>query len=141
MSPEDTKRLQEATQDLGFGRPTGSPQTPSATSEATPEPAAGASAEVHAESQPNPARAPQPNKAKAVAAKAAATASRPSATPATGYKDAALKISVPDDLWNSLRMEALKRRVTVKFLVLEALAAKGYDVDLDAIPEDGRRLR
>ena len=38
-------------------------------------------------------------------------------------------------------MEAIKRRVTVKFLVLEALAAKGYDVDLDAIPEDGRRLR
>jgi hypothetical protein len=38
-------------------------------------------------------------------------------------------------------MAALKRRVTVKFLVLEALAAKGYAIDLDAIPEDGRRLR
>jgi hypothetical protein len=25
--------------------------------------------------------------------------------------------------------------------VLEALAAKGYNVDLSAVPEDGRRLR
>jgi hypothetical protein len=29
----------------------------------------------------------------------------------------------------------------VKYLVLEALAAKGYNVDLSAVPEDGRRIR
>ena len=39
------------------------------------------------------------------------------------------------------RQEALNRRVTVRYLVLEALAAKGYRVDLEAIPEDGRRIR
>lgn len=36
---------------------------------------------------------------------------------------------------------ALNRRVTVKHLVLEALAAKGYTVDLAAVPEHERRLR
>jgi hypothetical protein len=56
-------------------------------------------------------------------------------------KPAALKFDVPDELWDDLRMAAIRRRVTVKYLVLEALEAKGYAVDLAAIPEDGRRLR
>lgn len=56
-------------------------------------------------------------------------------------KGAALKFEVPDEIWTALRQEALNRRVTVKYLVLEALAAKGYSFDLTAIPEDGRRLR
>lgn len=127
MSPEDTKRLQEATQDLGFGRPTSTP-TP-------PAPAADPQivAPLGAPSLPTKTKLSIPPKkaAKPSVAKEAVST----------FKDAALKITVPDDLWNSLRMEALKRRVTVKFLVLEALAAKGYEVDLDAIPEDGRRLR
>lgn len=56
-------------------------------------------------------------------------------------KGAAIKFEVPDEVWTALRQEALNRRVTVKYLVLEALAAKGYSVDLSAVPEDGRRLR
>ena len=51
------------------------------------------------------------------------------------------KVAMPDETWNALRHEALNRRVTVKYLVMEALAAKGYDVDLSKIAEDGRRLR
>lgn len=84
--------------------------------------------------------APQP------AAKAAPTpVPAPAAEPKTGEgalrKPAALKFDVPDELWDDLRMAAIRRRVTVKYLVLEALEAKGYAVDLAAIPEDGRRLR
>ena len=62
-------------------------------------------------------------------------------TPVAPVKGVALKFEVPDEVWVALRQEALNRRVTVKYLVLEALAAKGYSVDLTAIPEDGRRLR
>lgn len=52
-----------------------------------------------------------------------------------------LKFDVPTDLWTALKIDAAKRRVTVRYLVLEALSKHGYDVDLDAIPEDGRRQR
>ncbi|MGE7157534.1 hypothetical protein ACQKJ1_27955 [Methylorubrum rhodesianum] len=48
---------------------------------------------------------------------------------------------MPEAVWTELRQAALNRRVTVKYLVLEALAAKGYKVDLNAVPEDGRRNR
>jgi hypothetical protein len=51
------------------------------------------------------------------------------------------KVEVPDPVWTALRQEALDRRVTVKYLILEALAAKGYAFDLSSIPKDGRRLR
>ena len=61
--------------------------------------------------------------------------------PVALVKGVALKFEVPDEVWVALRQEALNRRVTVKYLVMEALAAKGYSVDLSAIPEDGRRLR
>lgn len=62
-------------------------------------------------------------------------------SPLAPAKSAALKFEVPDEVWIALRQEALNRRVTVKYLVLEALAAKGYNVDLSVVPEDGRRIR
>src|SRR5215204_4065398 len=62
-------------------------------------------------------------------------------SPVAPTKGVALKFEVPDEVWVALRQEALNRRVTVKYLVLEALAAKGYKVDLSAVPEDGRRIR
>src|SRR4051812_20212027 len=62
-------------------------------------------------------------------------------SPIASTKGVALKFEVPDEVWVALRQEALNRRVTVKYLVLEALAAKGYKVDLSAVPEDGRRIR
>ncbi|CAN7634649.1 hypothetical protein LJR225_004905 [Phenylobacterium sp. LjRoot225] len=84
--------------------------------------------------------APQP-----VAKPAVTPVPAPSAEPKAGEaalrKPAALKFDVPDELWDDLRMAAIRRRVTVKYLVLEALEAKGYAVDLAGIPEDGRRLR
>jgi hypothetical protein len=66
---------------------------------------------------------------------------QPPKSPIAPSKSSALKFEVPDEVWLALRQEALNRRVTVKYLVLEALAAKGYNVDLAAVPEDGRRLR
>jgi hypothetical protein len=105
-SAAEAERLLEATQDLGFVRPT-APTRPA-----------------------DPQAAPTAAPAHAVAPR-----------PASPRKPPALKFDVPDDLWDELRMAALMRRVTVKYLVLEALEAKGYGVDLAAIPEDGRRLR
>ena len=62
-------------------------------------------------------------------------------SPLAPTKGTALKFEVPDEVWIALRQEALNRRVTVRYLVLEALAAKGYSVDLSTVPEDGRRIR
>jgi hypothetical protein len=59
--------------------------------------------------------------------------------PAT--RNAVLKFDIPEELWVSLRHEAVNRRATVKYLILEALSEKGYQVDLASIPEDGRRQR
>ncbi|NGM38600.1 hypothetical protein G4G93_32695 [Methylobacterium sp. DB0501] len=52
-----------------------------------------------------------------------------------------LRLEVPDLIWLALKMESAKRKVSVKYLVIEALAAKGYaeGLDLSLVPEDGRR--
>lgn len=74
--------------------------------------------------------------------KEAITATAPGPkSPLAPIKGIALKFEVPDEVWVALRQEALNRRVTVKYLVLEALAAKGYSIDLSSVPEDGRRIR
>jgi hypothetical protein len=74
-------------------------------------------------------------------AESVATIAQAPKNPVAHTKGTALKFEVPDEVWIALRQEALNRRVTVKYLVLEALAAKGYNVDLSAVPEDGRRIR
>jgi hypothetical protein len=119
ISPEDAQQLAVATSDLGFTRPSSAPE-------------ARAEEPLQPPTEPIPAVAP-----------AAPTAQEPKAplVPAATAKGTALKFEVPDTVWTALRQEALNRRVTVKYLVLEALAAKGYNVDLSAVPEDGRRLR
>ena len=62
--------------------------------------------------------------------------------PAAGRQDdALLKLKAPAALALALKHEALRRRVTVRFLVLEALAQAGYGFDFENIPEDGRRVR
>jgi len=113
-SVADAERLQEETRDLGFGRTAGS--TPVVAPADKP-------------------RAPTAPKAESSAAKRTLAAA-----PAT-KRGPSLKLDVPDEVWNELRFAALNRRVTVRFLVLEALAAKGYGIDLSATPEDGRRIR
>lgn len=125
-SPEQTRDLNAATADLGFGRTTSPPASEPASPEAAKEPSPAATPKAKG------AAAPQP-------------APRASLSPAAASEPArrspALKFDVPDAVWQALRHEALNRRVTVKYLVLEALADKGYQVDLSAVPEDGRRLR
>jgi hypothetical protein len=125
-TPEQTRELNAATADLGFGRTTSPPAS-------EPAPAKGAT---------KPSSAPTPKAKAAVASRPAPRAPLPSA-PALepARRSPALKFDVPDAVWQALRHEALNRRVTVKYLVLEALADKGYQVDLSAVPEDGRRLR
>jgi hypothetical protein len=113
ISPEDAQQLAVATSDLGFTRPSSAPE----------------------------ARAEEPPPAPVEPALAAGPAAQEPKTPIAPVKGTALKFEVPDQVWTALRQEALNRRVTVKYLVLEALAAKGYNVDLAAVPEDGRRLR
>ncbi|WP_457108805.1 hypothetical protein [Methylobacterium sp. P5_C11] len=115
ISPEDAQQLAVATSDLGFTRPSSAPEA------RAKEPAPPV--------EPVPVEVPSAQAPKAPLALAAIA------------KGTALKFEVPDLVWTALRQEALNRRVTVRYLVLEALAAKGYNVDLAAVPEDGRRLR
>ena len=127
-SPEQTRELNAATADLGFGRTTSPPASEPATAEVAPKPSPAATPKAKAAAASRPApRAPLP------------PAPAPASEPAR--RGPALKFDVPDAVWQALRHEALNRRVTVKYLVLEALADKGYQVDLSAVPEDGRRLR
>ena len=113
ISPEDAQQLAVATSDLGFTRPSSAPE----------------------------ARAEEPVPPPAEIVPTAVPVAQEPKTPIAPVKGTALKFEVPDPVWTALRQEALNRRVTVKYLVLEALAAKGYNVDLAAVPEDGRRLR
>lgn len=119
ITPEDAQQLAVATSDLGFTRPSFAPE---AQAEGLAMPLAEA---VPAATSIDPV-AQEPKSPFA---------------PVAPNKGTALKFEVPDQVWTALRQEALNRRVTVKYLVLEALAAKGYNVDLAAVPEDGRRLR
>ncbi len=130
MSPEQTRELAEATRDLGFGRTTSTP-TESPTEPETPTRQPQGAEPIAAKLAPRAARSlTKPEKAAPTPAAASAS-----------DKMATLKVAMPDDIWNALRLEALNRRVTVKYLVMEALAAKGYNIDLSQVAEDGRRLR
>lgn len=115
ISPEDAQLLAVATSDLGFTRPSSAPEAQAEEPAAPVSPVEPASVVIPTAQEPKSPLAP--------------------------IKGTALKFEVPDPVWTALRQEALNRRVTVKYLVLEALAAKGYNVDLAAVPEDGRRLR
>ena len=118
LSAADAARLSEAAADLGFTRPV-----------SVAEPAQGA---AKAEAGRPARRAP--------AARAAAPP-KPAAPEPNPGPMASLKIEVPDKAWVSLKLEAVRRRVTVRFLILEALARQGYEIDLAEVPQDGRRLR
>ena len=50
-------------------------------------------------------------------------------------------LSVPDYLFDELGMQAVKRRVTKRYLILEALAKTGFTVEPQDLEEDGRRRR
>jgi hypothetical protein len=133
-SPEQARELADATRDLGFSRTTSPPE---AEPSAQPAPTSPAKAE-HAVAEPAPA--PAPRAKRATGGKAPAPAEKPAAA-APSAKMATLKVAMADETWDTLRLEAIKRRVTVKYLVMEALAEKGYDIDLTKVAEDGRRIR
>jgi hypothetical protein len=50
-------------------------------------------------------------------------------------------LSVPDYLFDELGMQAVKRRVTKRYLILEALAKSGFAIEPQDLDEDGRRRR
>ena len=50
-------------------------------------------------------------------------------------------LSVPDYLFDELGMQAVKRRVTKRYLILEALAKTGFTIEPQDLEEDGRRRR
>jgi hypothetical protein len=128
VSPEQSRELADAARDLGFGRTTSAPDAePTPVAQAVPQAAPAASIMP----TPRPAKASAPAKAPQAAKAAAPTRDR----------KAALKIEMDDETWTGLRHEALNRRVTVKYLVMEALAEKGYAIDLTQVAEDGRRVR
>jgi hypothetical protein len=111
LTPEDTKRLIDASADLGFARAIREEVKVVAPPPPKPKPAL---------------QSPPPAKARsAVHADATQT----------------LRLDVPQALWTALKLESVHRRVTVKYLMLEALHKAGYAVDLENVPEDGRRLR
>lgn len=130
VSADLAAQLAGANADLGFTRASSAPE------ESAPAP----SMEKLA-FQPTPRPAP-----KALTQAPAATARRREPRPARQAKPTAsggaavLKLDIPEALWTTLRIEAVNRRITVKYLVLEALAKQGY-VDLAEFHEDGRRLR
>ncbi len=146
-TPDTTAALQEATRDLGFGRPTSArapdpapaPEAPEAASVAVeasaPKPAAISAAP--AAQAPNPAPKPRAPVAKSPRAEKAS----PAADAGSVRRAPSLRIEVDDALWDAIRLAAIKRRVSVKYLIYEALAAQGFEIDMNAIPEDGRRAR
>jgi hypothetical protein len=52
-----------------------------------------------------------------------------------------IQLVVPDYLFEELGVRAVRRRVTKRFLILEALAAGGYRIEPADMEEDGRRRR
>lgn len=60
-------------------------------------------------------------------------------TPLTPCKS--FNLSVPEYLFDELGLQAVKRRVTKRYLILEALAKAGYSLQPQDLEEDGRRRR
>lgn len=52
-----------------------------------------------------------------------------------------LQIKIPRYLMQQLARAAVERRVTKKFIILEALKTCGYQINIEDLQEDGRRDR
>jgi hypothetical protein len=50
-------------------------------------------------------------------------------------------LSVPEYLFDELGLQAVKRRVTKRYLIIEALDKAGFEVQPQDLEEDGRRRR
>jgi len=129
VSADVAAQLADANADLGFTRASSPP--PEAAPAMVETPAFQPAPRPAAKTAAAPAAAPRRRDARPI---------RPSKGASPSGSLAALKLDIPEALWTTLRIEAVKRRITVKYLVLEALAAQGY-LDLTEFQEDGRRLR
>jgi hypothetical protein len=52
-----------------------------------------------------------------------------------------MQLIVPDYLFEEMGLSAVRRRVTKRYLILEALQKAGYTIHADDLDEDGRRRR
>jgi hypothetical protein len=134
LSPEDATRLNEASADLGFARPmSDSGEPPKLQTSKQPN--------VHLPKIQTDDRLTKLSKSNKLSTVAAAGAAKARAPEDLFGNAQPLRLDVPQDLWLDLKVTAAKRRVSVRWLVLEALERAGYDVALNDIPEDGRRVR
>lgn len=67
--------------------------------------------------------------------------SPPSGAAAPRTATRTIQLVVPDYLFEEMGLKAVRRRVTKRFLILEALAAAGYRIEPRDMEEDGRRRR
>ena len=70
---------------------------------------------------------------------ARSTADHSPVAPLTPCKS--FNLSVPEYLFDELGLQAVKRRVTKRYLILEALSKAGFVVQPQDLEEDGRRRR
>jgi hypothetical protein len=142
LSPADAQKLIEASADLGFNRPS-SEAMPAGSHEAHEKPVPPAAPKpATARATPGRIGTREEVKARQMARRAAKIAQRtPRPAPELSDIGQTLRLDVPDEVWTALKIACVHRRVTVKYLVLEALKKAGYPVDLRLIPEDGRRMR
>jgi len=144
ISPEDAKRLVDGSADLGFDRVSGGPSHSALVDELAEPPAVKPQAFSVPETATPPGSVPTARLGARIEKRAGiekGRAPRAMAEPTLGVFAQTLRVDVPDELWTALKMASIQRKASVKYLMLEALEKAGYPVDLDAIPEDGRRLR
>jgi hypothetical protein len=137
LSAEEASKLNEVSADLGFARPMSDSGAPPAL-QTTKEP------NVHLEKPSKVGKSEtlvKIKKPKNLSSVAAAGAAKARDVEDLFGNAQPLRLDVPQDLWLDLKVSAAKRRVSVRWLVLEALEKAGYDVSLNDIPEDGRRVR
>jgi hypothetical protein len=134
LSAEDATRLKESSADLGFARPMDQ-------SDLTKKPQTTKQPNVHLTTA-LPSQTPKKSDTSSSPSRVAIAGMAKVRAPEDLFGNAQpLRLDVPQDLWFDLKITAAKRRVSVRWLVLEALEKAGYDVSLSAIPEDGRRVR
>lgn len=61
--------------------------------------------------------------------------------PAEKVRTWAVRFDADHELYTALLLAAKRKRVSIKYLMLELVKEAGYPVDLDKAAEDGRRNR
>jgi len=72
---------------------------------------------------------------------AASSAKEPVASTPLRAPSKPLTLDVPDYLRVALKVDAARKGVSVRYLVLTALVEQGFDIEPADLMEDGRRLR